>query len=187
MHMCKHEKSPENSNISSIKTQQSIHTAASLAGGTQINRQLSGDALQHVTTPAARKQLGGRDRHGVRGEKGESERTQGQRRGWLPKQMCYINLFLAGSIVYINMLYECVCRCSYYKAGRRHNVRSCFNTVMKKGATVAQRVKWLWVVRSPAPAVEWSKRLWARYWNPNCYQRLFHRCVWVLSVRGPSH
>lgn len=65
-HMRQHQKkkekkkSHETSNISSIKTQQSMHTAATLVGGREINRQLSGDAPQHVTRQAARKQLAGR-------------------------------------------------------------------------------------------------------------------------------
>lgn len=106
MRTYKHQKSHENSNISSIRLQQSLHTAAPLAGGTEINRTLSGEALQYVTRPAARQQLGGRDsgfRHRVSREKGESERKQGQRRGWLPKQIHYINLFLASSVVFIYM------------------------------------------------------------------------------------
>lgn len=37
-----------------------MHTAATLVGGREINRQLSGDAPQHVTRQAARKQLTGR-------------------------------------------------------------------------------------------------------------------------------
>ena len=61
-HVHTHQHSPESSNISSIKTQWSLHAAAPLAGGREINRQLSGDAMHYVTRPAVRKQLTGRGR-----------------------------------------------------------------------------------------------------------------------------
>lgn len=105
--MHKHQKSHESANISSIKTGQSLHTAAPLAGGTEINRQLSGDALQYVTRQAARKQLAGRGRR-VQTPSEECNRERGQGRGRLPKQIDYINLSLASSVVCVHVLNECV-------------------------------------------------------------------------------
>lgn len=56
-----------------------MHTAATLVGGREINRQLSGDAPQHVTRQAARKQLAGRG-HWVQTEGGEKrEKARGSR------------------------------------------------------------------------------------------------------------
>lgn len=62
------------------------------------------------------------------GRRGGVERKQGQGRGWLPKQISYINLSLTGSMVFVHVLYECVCS-HYIAATQSQCVRSHFNTV----------------------------------------------------------
>lgn len=67
-------------------------------------------------------------RHRERREKGESERKQGQGRGWLPKQIGCINLSLASSMVCVHVLSVC----SYYKATRGEQyAKSHFNTIVR--------------------------------------------------------
>lgn len=51
-----------------------------LAGGREINRQLSGDALHHPTRPAARKQLTGRGQRVQTWSKERKERERGRER-----------------------------------------------------------------------------------------------------------
>lgn len=91
---------------SSIKTQQSLQSAAPPARGAEINTRLSGEALQYVTRAAARKQLAGRGR-------------QGERAGTRMRLRSKTNQL-------IHVPYECV-ECSCHKAtGKDHHAWSYF-------------------------------------------------------------
>lgn len=113
-------KSHETSNISSIKTQQRMHTAATLVGGREINRQLSGDAPQHVTRQAARKQLAGRghwvqtqreERKGRKREEAEARTRLFSKENTLNKPAFLLALWLWGLVFVCAIEALCCCFC----------------------------------------------------------------------------
>lgn len=116
----KKKKSHETSNISSIKTQQRMHTAATLVGGREINRQLSGDAPQHVTRQAARKQLAGRghwvqtqreERKGRKREEAEARMRLFSKENKLNKPAFLLALWLWGWVFVCAIEALCCCFC----------------------------------------------------------------------------